>query len=194
MNLLDYLTDEERLKLRAIDFEKGEILCHEGDLCEGIHFVEKGRIKIASYSLNGNEIVYNTLGPGGMFGNHLAFASVPYYRGNAIGEESGRAYYLKKSDAIDIFRENPSFLEHYLTVLSDFGKQLNAKIHLLSLSTGKERLEYYLYMNQGKVSFRSVSALAKELSISREACSRLLCQLERDGAIRRDKNQITRRK
>ena len=190
MNLLSLLTPEEKRKLLTIDFKKGEILCLEGDVCEGVHFVETGRIKIASYSLGGIEIVYNTLGPGGMFGNHLAFSSDPYYRGNAIGEENGRAYYLKKSDLIDVLRQNGAFLERYLNVLSDFGKDLNAKIHILSLGSGRERLEYYLYLHGGKATFKSVTEFAKELSLSREACSRLLSQMEKDGSIVRGKHEI----
>lgn len=184
--ILSALSPKEREKLIPIDFEKDQILCHEGDACRGVHFVAKGEIKIVSYSLEGKEIIYNVVPSGGIFGNHLAFSTEPYYRGSAIGEDKGRAYYVKKSDLIDIFQHNPTFLERYLNVLSDFGKDLNAKIHLLSLPTGLERLEYYLYLHQGSVRISSVTALAKDLAISREACSRLLSSAERDGNIVRE--------
>lgn len=183
MDLLNLLSPKEKEKLTTMAFKAGEILCQEGDFCDGVHFVEEGRIKIASYSMGGNEMVYNSLGPGEMFGNNLAFSSDPRYRGAVIGVEKGTLGYIKKTDLMEILMGNQRFLQGYLEVMSESGKKLNAKIRLMSLATAEERLEYWLSLRGGKARYLSVTALAGELSLTREACSRALHRMSKEGRI-----------
>lgn len=190
MNLLDYLNPTQKENLRCIAFHKEDILFREGEECRGVYFVHRGRLKIRSYTLDGVEIVYNALGPGMMFGNHLVFSSDARYRGDVVGESDGEIYGLPEEQLITYLGENPSFLRAFLREQADFGKALNLKIKILSLPGAKERLDAYLSLHHGRVRFQSVTSLAKELSLSREALSRLLHEQERLGQIQLSKNEI----
>ena len=84
MNILSSLTPDQQKKFRQIRFQKGDVLCREGEACDKVSFLFEGEVRISSYTLGGNEVVYNVVKSGGMFGNNLAFSSVNEYRGNVI--------------------------------------------------------------------------------------------------------------
>ena len=183
MSIFQNLSESERAKCRTIRFQSGETLFHEGDECQGVCLLLQGKVKIRSYSLEGKEIVYNLLGAGDLFGNNLVFASDSTYRGSVVAEEDGSALYIEKKALIEILQSNPKFLVEYLRSQSDFGKKLNARIKLLSLSSPEERLDFYLSLNQGSVTYKSLTSLADELGIKRETLSRLVHKKCRLGEL-----------
>ena len=187
LDTLDQVTIES---LPRVDFHKDEILFQEDDICQGVGILLSGRIKIASYTLEGLEIIYNTLEAGEMFGQNLLFSSSPLYRGNVIAIKDGSMLILSEENLLSILRSNPEFLKAYLQSQAEWGKAVNAKLKLLSLDKAEERFELYMSLHQGRIEFKSVSALAKEMFLSRETLSRLLTSLINQGRIARDGNSI----
>lgn len=192
MQILRSLSDAQLERFQKITFQKGEILHQEGDICIKISFVIKGSIRIASYSLNGNEIVYNQIQSGGMFGNNLAFASDNQYRGNVIASSDGYLLQIDKSLLLKLLQENEEFLFDYLQVESDFVKKLNSKMKLMSFPLAEERLDYLFYLQGNEIAFSSISNLAKELFLSREVLSRLIHKEEKNGKLKIEKNKLIR--
>ena len=190
MNLLDHLSPEQLQKGARIQFEKGQILAHERDICKGVYFLIKGKIRISSYALSGREMVYNSVSGGMMFGNNLVYSDAPEFRGNVLAETSGELVYFEKTVLLGLLRENAGFQEAFLAYQANFVKKLNAKIKLLSLGTAEERLDYLLYTGNGEIRYQSVTQLAGELGLSREATSRLLHRQEKSGRIALGKHKI----
>ena len=176
------------------EFEKGDILAREGSLCHGVYIVLTGRVEVISFSLSGNKLVYNVIGPNEMFGNNLAYSSSPYFRGDVMASEKSAVAFIKKEDLTALLQKDAEALELYLQKQSDFGKSLNAKIKILSFDSAEERLSYYLRLNEGRIAFKTLSALAEELGLSREALSRLASRLEREGTIEKSRHQIILKK
>ena len=176
------------------EFEKGDVLAREGELCHGVYIVLSGRLEISSNSLSGTKLVYNVILPNQMFGNNLTYSSSPYFRGDVIASEKSQVAFIKKEDLLSLLQEEKEVLELYLRKQSDFGKNLNAKIKILSFDSAQERLCYYLQLHQGLISFPSLSALGEELGLSREALSRLVSRLEKEGAIEKSRHQIIMKK
>lgn len=189
--IIDLLTSEERTLLRKTSFKKDEILYYENEECSSIGIVIKGEIKISSFTFSGNEVIYNLIKVGEMFGNNLLFSNDNKYRGNVKGNTDGELYVIHKSNLIKILMNNELFLKEYLSNQAEFTKSLNTKIKLLSFINAKERLLYYLFIHNNEVKFSSVTFLAHELYLSREATSRLVSSLEKEGVIKRNKNKIT---
>ena len=75
MKLIDLLTEKEKQNIIYKSLSKGEFLFNEGIACEYLGIVISGNIKIISYSFSGNEIIYNSLFEGDIFGNNLIFSS-----------------------------------------------------------------------------------------------------------------------
>ena len=189
-DLLIDLTKEEKARLITKTFKRNEILFHENEFCNSISIVVKGRIDILSYTYEGSEILYNSLTENMMFGNNLIFSSNPKYKGDAISKENSEVIFIYKDVLIDLLQNNKGFLLKFLNYQSDFGKELNSKIKLLSLDSAEERLLFLLQQNNGNLKIQSVTSLASTLNLKRETVSRLLTKLEKKHVIKRASKSI----
>ena len=188
--ILDYLNNNEKELIKYLDVSDNKVLFHEDDkyLCVGI--VVKGQVKISTFLNNGNEVIYNTLNVDQMFGNNLIFSNQPYYRGDVKADKGSRIALIYKDDLIKILKRNEEFLFAYLNIQSEFTKTLNSNIKLLSIANAKERLIYYLHINNNKIEFKTISELAKNLYLERETLSRTISKMIKDKLIYRDNNKI----
>ena len=188
--IIDLLNEEEKKKVKFISFKEGETLFYENDTCNELGIVVKGELKISSFTFEGNEIIYNRLDIGSLFGNNLLFSSDNKYRGDVKAVRSGVLALISKDNLINILMNNEKFLLTYLSIHSEFTKSLNTKIKLLTFLNAKERFLYYLFINNNRIRYQSITALAKDLYLSREATSRLISSLEDEGKIIKKNHEI----
>lgn len=189
MQLLDLLTKEERKIGHLFKFKKEQILFHEDDECFYVGIVIKGEIKISSYTLSGQEIIFNIIKENQMFGNNLLFSQKPYYRGSVIAINDGEIILFDKDNLLKILQNNKEFLSVYLYLQAEFSKSLNSTIKLLSLNSAEERLFYYLKEHH-PLKIKSISSLADSLYLSRETTSRLISKLIKEKKIKRSGHTI----
>ncbi len=189
MEIFECLTKEEQKLGNLVKVKKNQIVFHEEEECEYIAIVLSGEINITSYTLSGQEIIYNVIKKNGMFGNNLLFSSKPYYRGHVIAKVDSQIFLINKQNLIKILQNNACFLQEYLSKQADFSKSLNSQIKLLSFDSAEEKLLYYLKEKQ-VVEFASITSLAKTLFLTRETLSRLISKLVREKRIVRKGNII----
>lgn len=187
MNILTLLKPKQYVVKKL---PKDSTLFYEGDTCKSVGIVIQGNIKISSFLEDGHEVIYNTLKENDIFGNNLIFSSNPKYKGDIIALADSTIALIDKKELLTILANNQEFLIAYLQIQSNFGKALNDKIRLLSIESAEERFYYYLHINNNEISFSSITQLAKELSLSREATSRLISKLIKTKKIKRNKNTI----
>ncbi len=185
-NLYATLTLKERTSLKFISLKRGEVLFQENDLCEYIGIVITGQIQISSYSLKGNEVIYNVLENGDIFGNNLIFSSSPYYRGEVVAKVTTYLALIRKDQLIALLQKNKEFLITYLSISSDFTKSMNAQLKLLSFSSPEDRLYFLFHLGEDVIYYKSISSLAKTLFVSRETLHRLITKLEKENKIIKD--------
>ena len=166
-------------------FRKDEILFHEGDACRSIFVVKNGSIAIRSYTLQGNEVVYNRIQVGEMFGNNLVFDDDNLFRGDVVALEDALIFVLSRDLFVELLQSNKTFLELYLSMQSKIMKMRQQTIKLLSLKNAEERFLFYLQSQRGTIRFKNISELAKHLQVERETLSRLISRLEKRHQIRR---------
>lgn len=189
-NIIETLKEEEQKLVKTVNLKKGEILFHEGDICECVAVVLEGEISIVSYSYHGNEMTYNELKPFMLFGNNLLFSSDPRYKGSVLAKKAAKAGLIYKKDVLFLLKNNEEFLNLFLKYQSDIGKSLNAKIKLLSFTNAKERFLYYLYINNDVIEYETITKLASSVSLQRETLSRLISSLEDERIIKRNRKKI----
>lgn len=175
----------ETINCPTRQFRKDEILFHEGDACRSIFVVKNGSIAIRSYTLQGNEVVYNRIQTGEMFGNNLVFDDDNLFRGDVVALEDSLIFVLSRDLFVELLQSNKTFLELYLSMQSKIMKMRQQTIKLLSLKNAEERFLFYLQSQHGKIRFKNVSELAKHLQVERETLSRLISRLEKRHQIRR---------
>ena len=189
--LLNVLSKKEHQLVKGYQIAKGNIIFHEGELCESIGIVISGKIDIVSYSFEGKEQIINSLKPGEIFGNNLLFSSEPIYRGDVVAKEKSVVAFINKENLAYLIQNNEDFLNLYLKAQSDKAKALTARIQLLSFTNAEERLFYYASKNNGVIVFKNVTTLAATIGVQRETLSRLLTSLIKRHLIKKEKGKIT---
>ena len=189
--ILNVLTKKEHQLVKGYQIAKGNIIYHEGDVCENIGIVISGKIDIVSYSFEGKEQLINSLKAGEIFGNNLLFSSEPLYRGDVIAKEKSVVAFINKENLVFLLQNNAEFLNLYLKAQSDKAKALTARIQLLSFTNAEERLFYYASKNNGVILFKNVTSLATTIGVQRETLSRLLTSLIERHLIKKEKGKIT---
>ncbi len=189
--ILNVLTKKEHQLVKGYQIAKGNIIYHEGDVCENIGIVISGKIDIVSYSFEGKEQLINTLKAGEIFGNNLLFSSEPLYRGDVVAKEKSVVAFINKENLVFLLQNNAGFLNLYLKAQSDKAKALTARIQLLSFTNAEERLFYYASKNDGVINFKNVTSLAATIGVQRETLSRLLTNLIERHLIKKEKGKIT---
>ncbi|MBP5574959.1 MAG: Crp/Fnr family transcriptional regulator [Bacilli bacterium] len=189
--ILNVLNKKEHQLVKGYQIAKGNIIFHEGELCESIGIVISGKIDIVSYSFEGKEQIINSLKPGEIFGNNLLFSSEPIYRGDVIAKEKSVVAFINKENLTYLIQNNEDFLNLYLKAQSDKAKALTARIQLLSFTNAEERLFYYASKNNGVIIFKNVTTLAATIGVQRETLSRLLTSLIKRHLIKKEKGKIT---
>lgn len=183
MTIINLLNENEQKLIKYKHLKKDEVLYYEADLCSYVGIVIEGNIKIVSYLNDGKEIIYNTIKENNMFGNNLIFSSNPYYKGNIISTTDTKVALIYKDDLLSILSSNVEFLKEYLKIHSNFSKELNSKIKLLSISNAIERFYYYLHENNNIIYVKSITQLATNLCLQRETVSKLISKLIKENKI-----------
>lgn len=181
-NLINLLTKYPQY-LEKRTYKPQETIFFENDTCISVGIVKSGEISIKSYFANGKEVTYNVLEEGQMFGNNLVFSSTPRYRGDVISQKQSEIWYISRENLLKLLKQDDELLVLYLTQQSDFSKNLNFKIKLLTISSAEDRLAYYLTFNKGKITYKSITKLANELYLTRESLSRTITKMVKEKKI-----------
>ncbi len=189
--ILNVLSKKEHQMVNGYQISKGNIIFHEGDVCESIGIIISGKIDIVSYSFQGKELLINSLKAGDIFGNNLIFSSSPIYKGDVVAKDKCVVAFINKENLVNLLQNNKEFLELYLQAQSDKAKLLTGRIRLLSFPNAEERLFYYASRNHNVIEFKNVTTLAATLGVQRETLSRLLTSLVERHLIKKEKGKIT---
>ena len=181
-NLINLLTKYPQC-LEKRTYKPQETIFLENDTCISVGIVKSGEISIKSYFASGKEVTYNVLEEGQMFGNNLVFSSTPKYRGDVISQNQSEIWFISRGNLLKLLKQDDELLALYLTQQSDLSKSLNFKIKLLTISSAEDRLTYYLTFNKGKIAYKSITKLAKELYLTRESLSRTITKMVKEKKI-----------
>ena len=191
-NILSTLSKEEQKLLQVKTLNKGAFLFREGELCSNLAIVVSGQVKISSMNYSGNEVIFNILEKGDLFGNNLIFSDSPVYKGDVVALKESIVVLIEKEKLEHILHSNKEFLLLYLNIQSNFGKRLNSTIKMLSFASAEERFKFYLKENKNEISYHTVTELADILNLKRETLSRVLTKLEKENAIKRSPHKIVK--
>jgi CRP-like cAMP-binding protein len=182
-----------RMSLRR--FDRGEVLFWEGDLCSGLHIVEKGSIKLFRVSPQGRQYIVRVMQEGDTCNEVPAFdgGTNPV---NVEALEETTAWVVDAEAVRSLMREDPFFME---LIVENLTKMMRHLVHLVSemafyqVTHRLARLISELPDNElsGGANVRvTQDQLAARLGTVREVVARSLKELERSGAIRVEHRRI----
>ncbi|MFA5903015.1 MAG: Crp/Fnr family transcriptional regulator [Desulfobacula sp.] len=126
----------------TLNFDKGEMIFHEGDKGNGIYMVEKGTIKVFKLSFEGKEQILHIYGPGHTFGE------VPVFEGknfpaSAMAIEKSVIIFLPRDKFVNLITSTPGLGMNLLADLSRRLREFTVQIENLSLKEVPARLSAY---------------------------------------------------
>jgi CRP-like cAMP-binding protein len=173
--------------------DRGEIIVYEGDSAEALFFVVSGVVKVFKTSADGKEQIFGIIRPGETFND------VPVLSGgeNLISAGAMSAVVLngiKKKDMESMIKENPQVALNVVHVLSRRVQELVSMVEDFSFRhvsgrVAKILLEYTLDAGDGRPKLTQ-QEMASMIGTAREMVGRSLKALEKEGAIRMERNRI----
>jgi CRP-like cAMP-binding protein len=181
-------------------FGAGELLFSEGEPCNGLHVIARGKIRIFKTSVNGREQVLAVNVPGESVAELPVFDGGPY-PASAVAIEDTEIAFISRRDFHAYCLEHPEVALKVLSVVGARLRRLVGIIEELSFTTVRHRLISVLIklaQSEGKNTGRGIEfqlpathqELANQLGTVRELISRNLMRLQAEGLIDVDARQI----
>lgn len=172
------------------EYERGDVLFWEGDVCAGLHIIESGSVKLYRVSPQGRQYIIAVLTDG------ETCNEVPAFDGgtnpvNVEALEITRVWVVDAKMLLDLIKSKPDFA---LKVLGKFGQNLRnlvGKVSEMAFYQVTNRLaRLIMEMSEEPRPPWTQEQLAARLGTVREVVSRSLRELEKSGAIRMEDRRI----
>jgi CRP-like cAMP-binding protein len=190
-DLPDTLLKEISTYMDLREYQRGDILFWEGDLCDGLYIVQQGLAKIFRLSPQGRQYIVRILQEGD------TFAEVPAFDGatnpvNVEALENCSVWVIDGEKLRGLISSHPQFAQK---VLGNFGKMLRGMVHKVSEMAFYQVTHRLARLISEMSEERSVphwtqEQLAARLGTVREVVARSLKELERSGAIKIEDRRI----
>ena len=186
----------EQIPYKIIEYNKDEIIAIEGDDCNSLGIILKGKVEIQKIFPSGQVTTINNFKEGNIFGESLVFSDRHTYPATITAIESSRIMYIEKTDIINLSMLNSTILINFVSVLSDRILMLNDRISNLSQDSLRKKISNFLlseYTKQNKTILYfpyTRKKMAELLNIPRPSLSRELTKMRDEKIIDFDRNTI----
>jgi CRP-like cAMP-binding protein len=185
--------DRERLfgQARRRAFRRNEVVFHEGDAADTLHFVETGHVAVRAATDMGDSVTFRILGPGDVFGE-LSLLTTPVRRYASVVALEPTVTHCIHRDHFEELRERDLSIDRVLIeLLAGQVRRLSADlVEALFVSVDTRVLRRLLAMAElygGAGPGTRVPLTQEELAhlagTSRATASRVLRSAEKAGAI-----------
>ncbi|MHB8777392.1 MAG: Crp/Fnr family transcriptional regulator [Anaerolineales bacterium] len=190
-DLMDDMLQEIAEHMHLREYQRGDVLFWEGDLCDGLYIVERGSAKIFRLSPQGRQYIVRILQEGDTFAEVPAFdeGTNPV---NVEALETCRVWVINSQKLHELVMSHPAFAQK---VLVNFGKMLRGMVRMVSemafyqVTHRLARLIAELPQEKSAPHWTQ-EQLAARLGTVREVVARSLKEMERSGAIKMEDRRI----
>jgi len=175
------------------DLAAGQILFSQSDPALAIFGVEAGRLRLVRYTQEGKPVVFQVVRAGESFAESALFLDV--YGCDAVAEAPSRVLVYPKPLLRTALHDYPTLAADFVERLVQQSQALQERLELRSIRSARDRVLQYL-LNEARPGETTVNLdrqlkdIAGDLGLSTEVFYRTLARLEREGLIRRTKQQI----
>lgn len=200
------LTQEDLNGLAALlqrrDYEKGEIIFHEGDVGTALYVVRKGEVLIRLSHEDGKEVVLSHLTRGDVFGE-LALLDGDPRSADAVAREPTQLLVLSRADFQRFIADKPKLVMNLLTGMSRLVRHVTQLVHdaaFLDVRARLARVLLELADSQGQqgpdggvaiTSKLTQAELANLVGVTRESVNKWLRFYEKQGLLRNERGKLT---
>ncbi len=176
-------------------FNKNDMIFNEGDECKYLSLVLKGSVLINTYTFFEEEYNIITINENDLFGEFLIFHSNPFFLGDVSAFKSTELALITKDKLLNILQNDKTFLNNYLSIMSNKSIAFQQKIKILSQKSIKDKILFFLSETSKRTKSKTIKIKSKEqlalfLNIPRPSLSRELIILKDLGLIDYSKDYI----
>lgn len=176
-------------------FNKNDMIFNEGDECKYLSLVLKGSVLINTYTFFEEEYNIITINENDLFGEFLIFHSNPFFLGDVSAFKSTELALITKDKLLNILQSDKTFLNNYLSIMSNKSIAFQQKIKILSQKSIKDKILFFLSETSKRTKSKTIKIKSKEqlalfLNIPRPSLSRELIILKGLGLIDYSKDYI----
>ncbi len=188
--------DFEGLTYKVKNYTKGEILAHQGDVCNKLVILTKGSVRGEMIDESGRIVKIEDIASPRALAPLFLFGAANRFPVEVTANENTEAIIIPKESVIKLFARNEAFLENYMNMSANYAQTLSEKLFFMSFKTIRQKLASYflrLSATQGSQILldRSQQELADYFGISRPSLAREVSHMQDDGLIKADRKQIT---
>ncbi|HHV71130.1 MAG TPA: Crp/Fnr family transcriptional regulator [Clostridia bacterium] len=175
------------------EYKKNEYITLAGEKYKGVGVVLSGEVVITKENASGNRVIMEILGPGGMFGEMIAFAGGNLWPATVIAQKECRVMFLPPDKIVgscgNSCASHQQLIRNMLKIISQKALMLNRKVEYLSIRTMRGKISNFLleqYKKNKKTTFMlplKRNELAEFLNVSRPSLSREMCRMRDEGII-----------
>jgi CRP-like cAMP-binding protein len=182
-------------RTRLVRAERGQVLFRRGDVCDGMHLIVHGQVKLSFVSSAGVEKVIEFIGAGQSFGEAVMFLDAPHVV-TAQALTDSLLLWIPKDAVFERIDNDSGFARGMLGGLARRLHQLVADVESFSTRSGTERVIGFLLRDcatehEGEGARAPVDVLlpvakgviASRLNLTQEHFSRILHDLAAAGLI-----------
>ncbi len=177
-------------------FSQGQVIFSQHHLSQNLGILIKGRIKVAKFLPSGKSIIIARFIQPASFGEGTVFSSEDLNPSTVIADCPTRVLFIDRNNLLTLFFLNQQIMNNFLKLLSQRLLLLNQKISLLSLSSIREKISYYLLDQAAKQNAYTIKLpytktyLANYLCVPRPSLSREISKMQKDGLIQTEGRTI----
>lgn len=192
---IEKIINSNTFKLSSYD--KGDVIAIEGDDCNSIGIVIKGKVEISRIFASGKTVTMDRLTASRIFGEAIIFSNLHTYPATITVAEKGEILFISKGELLKICSENNIVLNSFMSLLSNKILMLNKKVKVLSYKNIRQRIASFIleeYRKQKNLHIKlkvNRKEMSEELGIPRPSLSREMMNMKDEGIIDYDKSSIT---
>jgi len=191
-SLVDWALADPRCK--SVTYTKGQVIFDPDRFDRALGLVLSGKID-ASQHIADRGLTLRLLQTGDVFGAAVLFINAPTFPTTLTALVKTRVLFFEESLIRDLLTKDPRATENYIAFLTRRVQFLNQRIHSLIAGSAEALLGAFL-LNEAKSDSvitlsTSLSALSRQLGISRASLYRAFDSLEARGYIQKSGKTIT---
>lgn len=172
------------------DYKRQEPLFYQGDLCNRIHIIRQGKVKLSKIDLEGKENILDILIEGDVIGEEL-FLRKEAYPYEALSISPVKTCEIQTQTFESLLQDNPQTSLELIHSLSRKLRDQEERNAILAENDGLKKLAAFLLQRRQKLNSPtielSLEEIAASINLRPETVSRKIKELIDQGIIQRNK-------
>jgi CRP/FNR family cyclic AMP-dependent transcriptional regulator len=106
--------DSAGLSKKIVEYQRGEAIFAQGDICDTVMYIQKGSVKLSVLSKTGREAVVAMLGPGDFFGEGC-LAGQPVRIGSATATTPSSVLVIEKQQMVKVLHKQHALSDRFIS-------------------------------------------------------------------------------